>query len=191
MPNTYLKPFNQVDSFNELNFNCPLSGQTVYRGCVVRFAASGINLQNNNNIVNWTPAGNLAYGSYMPFYGAPTGGTFIPARSGETLYAVGVTVYDQLTYDEYQTYLPYNNYRAEQIRAVITGQSMPIIQQGIVLYSGVDNPSAASAWSGVQVSDTVAGGIKIVGPAVTPRIGKCLGPVDANGYVPVLFNFMS
>src|SRR6478736_2471011 len=188
MPNTYLKPFAQIDSFDELNFNCPLSGASVYRGAVVRFAGSGINLQDANANVNLTPAGNIAYGSYMSFFGAPTGGLLKATTSGETLYAIGVTVYDQLTYDEYQTYLLYNQYRADQIRAVITGQSMPLIQEGIVLYSGIEGTPAGG--SGVQVADAIDGGIKVVGPAVTPTLGKFLGPKDANGFALVQFNLL-
>lgn len=176
MPN--LKPLQNVDSYNYLNMNTPLSGASVPKGTFVRFVGSGINLQDNAAFSNITPVGNGAYGSFMPFLGAPTGGLLAPAVSGEELLSVGVTQYDQLTYDEYQTYLLYNGVRAAQLNCIITGQAMPVIQAGFVYISGINGTPAAG--SGAQLD--VAGGTRVVGPAVTPVVGKFLGPKDANGF---------
>jgi hypothetical protein len=97
------------------------------------------------------------------------------AASGDN--HLGITLYDVKEVDENGEKLIFNPRKAAELQAVVSGQAVPVMTKGIVLYNGVAGTPAAggaaySAANGV-ISATVGGAV----------IGKFLGAKDADGNV--------
>jgi hypothetical protein len=63
---------------------------------------------------------------------------------------------------------------------VITGQAVPVLTRGVVLYSGI--VGTPSFGSGAAISDLGDGSLKVVASNAANRVGKFLGPKNAAGH---------
>ena len=132
-----------------------------------------------------------------------------PTASGVA--PLGITLWDMAERDENGEKLLYHPRKAAEMQAVISGQTMPVLTKGIVLYKGnltlntavgagvsvynstsgdgelsIDNPSAAR--TAIYASQSGAGELSTtstwIGGAVAPaKVGTALGKVDSQNYV--------
>jgi hypothetical protein len=98
------------------------------------------------------------------------------AESGDT--PLGMTLWTVAETDENGLPLKFNPQRAAEMQVVLSGQPIPILTDGVVIYSGSSGnwPSAGGAAYLTQNGE--------VGPtgATVSQVGKALGPKDANGW---------
>jgi len=146
--------------------------------------------KNTDDPVNKTGIGNpgATYTNTVSFrYGASA--QVEPCASGAQ--PLGITLWDVAEVDENGEKLIYNPRKAAEMQAVVSGQAVPVLVKGIVLYSG--NLTSGGA-------DTVSAGAKIyadmlrqgdlsdsategTGGATQVQVGKALGSVDEDGFI--------
>jgi hypothetical protein len=86
--------------------------------------------------------------------------------------------------DENGEKLLYHPRKAAEMQAVISGQTMPVLTKGIVLYKGQLTDVAVGAGVSVYNSSTGIGELSIDNPSsAETKVGKTLGASDAQGYV--------
>ncbi|NJO59158.1 MAG: hypothetical protein HC836_12725 [Richelia sp. RM2_1_2] len=118
--------------------------------------------------------------------------------------AFGMTLYKVLEENQFGYPLRYDPVRLQEAQAVVSGQAVPILRKGTVLYNfgtvtgvGAVNPGPGS---GLIPSTTVNGGLAVVhglnqtlsgGSVVriTNLVGECLGKKDADGYALINLDF--
>lgn len=104
----------------------------------------------------------------------------IVAGSGDN--ALGMLLMDVKETDENGEKLIFNPRKAAEMGVVVSGQSVPVLSRGIILYSGAvlaaESFSAGDKLYGAASGEitSVAGGTKVV-------IGKALGDKDTNNFV--------
>ena len=105
-----------------------------------------------------------------------------PAASGDTAAPLGLTLWDMAERDENGEKLLYHPRKAAEMQAVISGQTMPVLTKGVVLYKGQLTDVAVSA--GVSVYNSVSGkGELSIDSLGATKVGKTLGAKDDQGYV--------
>jgi len=105
---------------------------------------------------------------------APTKTTEVP---------LGITLWDMAERDENGEKLLYHPRKAAEMQAVISGQTMPVLTKGIVLYKGNLTLNTVGAGVSVYNSSTGIGELSIDKPGAQTKIGKTLGASDDQGYV--------
>jgi hypothetical protein len=97
---------------------------------------------------------------------------------------LGITLWDMAERDENGEKLLYHPRKAAEMQAVISGQTMPVLTKGIVLYKGQLTDVAVGAGVSVYNSSTGIGELSIDNPSsAETKVGKTLGASDAQGYV--------
>ena len=100
--------------------------------------------------------------------------------------ALGMMLYDVKETDENGEQLKFNPRKAAEMEVALSGQAVPILTRGIVLYSGsqliTDNPDPGVALYSNNVGEltTTSGGGNV--------IGRSMGEADSNGHVLVRIN---
>lgn len=93
----------------------------------------------------------------------------------------GLTLYDTRETDENGELLVYKPNKQVEMQAVLSGQAVPILTRGIVMYSGIvgnQSPTGGTlAYIGAGGALSTAG----VGTAIS-SVGKWLGPADSMGW---------
>jgi hypothetical protein len=87
--------------------------------------------------------------------------------------------------------LIYNPRKAAEMQAVVSGQAVPVLTKGIVLYSGnLTSGGADSVGAGVPIyADALRNGeisssaTESTGSASQTKIGTTLGAVDQDGFI--------
>jgi alkylation response protein AidB-like acyl-CoA dehydrogenase len=103
-----------------------------------------------------------------------------PTASGVA--PLGITLWDMAERDENGEKLLYHPRKAAEMQAVISGQTMPVLTKGVVLYKGQLTDVAVSA--GVNVYNSVSGkGELSIDSLGATKVGKTLGAKDDQGYV--------
>jgi hypothetical protein len=107
---------------------------------------------------------------------APTKTTEVP---------LGITLWDMAERDENGEKLLYHPRKAAEMQAVISGQTMPVLTKGIVLYKGnLTLNTAVGAGVSVYNSTSGDGELSIDNPSsAQTKIGKTLGAKDDQDYV--------
>jgi hypothetical protein len=90
---------------------------------------------------------------------------------------VGMLLRDCREVDENGEQLKFHPSKADAIGAVISGQAVPILKRGMVLYSGIQGTVAA----GTSLYTWTDGTLSTTG-AATHFVGKALGPKDTLGF---------
>ena len=90
---------------------------------------------------------------------------------------LGITLYDVKETDENGEKLVFNPRKAAELQAVVSGQAVPVMTRGVVLYNGVGGTPAAGG-----AAYAAANGV-ITATAGGSTIGKFLGAKDADGNV--------
>lgn len=105
----------------------------------------------------------------------PTDSTEVP---------LGITLWDMAERDENGEKLLYHPRKAAEMQAVISGQTMPILTKGVVLYKGQLTDVAVGAGVDIFNSSTGIGELSIDNPNnAETKVGKTLGARDDQGYV--------
>lgn len=138
--------------------------------------------------VSWNPSDSDGYDGSTNL--SPFGGISIPryvskakvklATSGSENVVAGILLYDVRTNDALGRPLIFDAQRYNELQVVYSGQTVPMCKRGMVVISGFAGTPAPG--SGIGVHNSTAGGWKVLGPAVTPSLGKFLSSTGADGY---------
>jgi len=100
------------------------------------------------------------------------------AGSGDSA-PLGILLYDVREYDENGELLIFHPRKAAEMQAVLSGQAVPILRRGLILYSGaLGQPGVGS---GVYIGGN--GVLSATGQPNATKIGTFLGTGDSHGYV--------
>jgi hypothetical protein len=146
--------------------------------------------KNTDDPVNKTGIGNpgATYSNTVSFrYGAAA--TVEPCASGSQ--PLGLTIWDVAEVDENGEKLVYHPRKAAEMQAVISGQAIPVLTKGIVLYSGnLTSGGADSVTAGAKVyadmlrqGDLSSAATESTGGVSQIQVGKALGAVDEDGFI--------
>ena len=105
--------------------------------------------------------------------------------------ALGMLLYDVKETDENGEKLIYNPRKAAEMQAVVSGQAVPVLTKGIVLYSGnLTSGGANSVTAGAKIyadalyeGELSASATESTGSAAQIQVGTALGSVDDNGFI--------
>ena len=158
-------------------------GAKINKGVLVSVVGDG--WQNTDDPVNKTGIGNpgASYTNTTSFrYGATA--QVEPFKSGEQ--PIGITLWDVAEVDENGEKLLYHPRKAAEMQAVVSGQAVPVLTKGIVLYSGLMSAAPPSAGDPIY-ADIVQGGQLHKDAnndsAAAPRVGTALGSIDDHGFM--------
>ena len=162
-------------------------GAKMSKGILVSVKGNG--WKNSDDPVGKTGIGNpgASYNNTVSFrYG--TTAPVEPFKSGEQ--PLGVTLNDVAEVDENGEKLIYNPRKAAEMQAVVSGQAVPVLTKGIVLYSGnltSGGANAVTAGSAIYADNTNGGELSTSatsdGSVAQPQVGTALGSVDADGFI--------
>jgi len=168
-----LRPYNDHSEHEVINL-FTVTGD-LPRGTFVTAADAGVNLSDASTIGQLSPFGNTVSAVISVPWNA------VAAPSGTAKAAViGATLKDFRTFDENGERLVLHPRKAAEMDVVITGQAVPVLTRGIVLYSGIAGTPGYG--SGAAVSDAGDGGVKVVAYNASTCVGKFLGPKNAYGH---------
>jgi hypothetical protein len=108
-----------------------------------------------------------------------------PFKKGEE--PLGITLWDVAEVDENGEKLLYHPRKAAEMQAVISGQAVPVLTKGIVLYSGKLTSDGSIVAGDPIYADNAQGGQlhkdATNDSAAAPRVGTALGSIDDNGFM--------
>jgi hypothetical protein len=172
-----------VASYSDLKAD----GGKINKGVLVSVKGNG--WKNSDDPVGKTGIGNpgASFSNTVSFrYG--TTATVEPFKSGEA--PLGITLWDVAEVDENGEKLIYNPRKAAEMQAVVSGQAVPVLTKGIVLYSGnLTSGGANSVTAGSTIyADNANGGSLSTsatsdGSVAQTKVGTALGSVDADGFI--------
>ncbi len=103
---------------------------------------------------------------------------------------LGLTLWDMAERDENGEKLLYHPRKAAEMQAVISGQTMPVLTKGVVLYKGKLTTENSDITPGTAIYASQSGWGELstesssLGGAVVPaKVGTALGSVDSQDYV--------
>lgn len=170
---TLIKPFRSYDEHDVVNLFA-FDG-TTNKGVLVKVSAGWSNTDANGGI---TPVANphaATYNGTVSQYHVLTP-RVAEAASGDA--ALGLVLNDVRLTDDNGEYLIYKPARAAELSAVASGQAVPVLTKGLVLYK-------AAAVSAGDKAFAIGGGL-ISGAADVPagatQVGKFLGATDSDGF---------
>jgi hypothetical protein len=166
-----LKPFRDYDEHEVINLFGYSGTYPTLKGTFVKVA------------VGWTNESDIRFmGSIGASYPHAVNERFgVPAwvtacSSGDA--PLGVMLYDAREVDENGELLKFKPSKADAKRCIISGQAVPVLKRGMILYSGVyGSPVAGTTlytWNNGELSTSGAS---------THAVGKALGPKDSKGWV--------
>ena len=169
-----LKAFRQYSEHDVVNL-FSLTGNSISlpfnKGTLV--SVNGDGWKNDNDLVMAGDPGAAYTNTVSQRYGVPA--TLTVAATGDNI--LGITLYDVKETDENGEKLIFNPRKAAELQAVVSGQAVPVMTRGVVLYNGVVGTPAAggAAYAAANGIISATSGGKVV--------GKFLGVKDADGNV--------
>jgi len=154
-------------------------GAKMSKGILVSVKGNG--WKNSDDPVGKTGIGNpgASYDNTVSFrYGATA--AVEPYKAGEE--PIGITLFDIAEVDENGEKLIYNPRKAAEMQAVVSGQAVPILTKGIILYSGLMSADAPAAGDPVYAHKTQGGQLSKSLQTNAPQVGVALGALDADGF---------
>lgn len=103
-----------------------------------------------------------------------------PYKAGEE--PLGITLWDVAEVDENGEKLVYNPRKAAEMQAVVSGQAVPVLTKGIILYSGLMSADAPAAGDPVYAHKTQGGQLNKAVQTDAPKVGIALGDIDEDGF---------
>jgi hypothetical protein len=191
-----LKPFRSYDEHDVVNLfalnfntvNLDVDGAKIEKGVLVTIAGNG--WKNTDEALDshglggaaTTVAPGKSFANTVSLrYG--TSARVAPTAAGEV--PLGITLWDMAERDENGEKLLYHPRKAAEMQAVISGQTMPVLTKGVVLYKGDLTKNRAVA-AGVDVFNSTSGDgeLSLDNPSsAQTKIGKTLGAKDDQDYV--------
>lgn len=167
-----IKPFRQYNEQEVINLFKFSGTLPVTKGTFVKIQSG---FKGDVVPVDMLGAVGVAYGNTVSQrWGVPQ--TVQTAVSGD-LSVLGMMLYDTREVDENNEFLLYHPYKAAEIQTVLSGQAVPILPRGIVMYSGILGSPADGA--SVYIA---AGGVPSATGLAAEKIGKVLGQKDHQGW---------
>jgi hypothetical protein len=172
-----LRPFRQYSENDVVNLFAFSGDSTlVTKGLAVKVVGDGWTNEADSSPVETLGSVGASYTNVVSQrYGAKA--KVAVAASGDAI--LGITLMDVRELDENGEKLVFNPRKAAEMGVVISGQAVPILTKGLVLYSGAANVLAGSV---AYVSGAVG---ELAGAATLPtnatKVGKWLSKNDANG----------
>ena len=108
------------------------------------------------------------------------------ATSGSDAKVVGVMLYNVREYDDLGRKLILENQRYNELQVVISGQTCPMLRQGMVTVKGFDG--VAGPGSGIGVSNAGAGNWKVLAAGAAGSLGQFLSTTGNNGQAIAFIN---
>ena len=191
-----LKPFRSYDEHDVVNLfalnfntvNLDVDGAKIERGVLVTVADNGwkntdeaLDSHGLGGATTTTAPGKSFANTVSLRYG--TTARVAPTAAGEV--PLGITLWDMAERDENGEKLLYHPRKAAEMQAVISGQTMPVLTKGVVLYKGDLTKNRAVA-AGIDVFNSTSGDgeLTIDNPnSAQTKIGKTLGAKDDQDYV--------
>ena len=191
-----LKPFRSYDEHDVVNLfalnfntvNLDADGAKIEKGVLVTVADNGwkntdeaLDSHGLGGATTTTAPGKSFANTVSLRYG--TTARVAPTAAGEV--PLGITLWDMAERDENGEKLLYHPRKAAEMQAVISGQTMPVLTKGIVLYKG-DLTKNRKVDPGVDVFNSTSGDgeLTIDNPnSAQTKIGKTLGAKDDQDYV--------
>ena len=168
-----LRPLQQYSEHDVINFFAYSGDSTLVRkGTAVKVQGAGFKADSTNPVEMLGNPGASYTNTVSQRYGAVP--KVAAAVSGDKV--IGFTLLDIRETDENGEKLVYNPRKAAEMNVVISGQAVPVLTRGVVLYSGL---AAGSAGDNVYLHATVAGDLSTTNTGGT-KVGKLLGDLDAN-----------
>jgi hypothetical protein len=169
-----LRPLRQYNENDVVNlFAYSGDSALVLAGKAVKIVGSGFMASSSNPIEDIGSVGASYTNVASSRYGAVP--KVAPANSGSAV--LGLTLMGIRETDENGEKLVFNPRKAAEMGVVISGQAVPVLTRGIVLYSGL----VGAAGDSVYVHSTDAGDLSTSAAGGT-KVGKLLGTVDSNGF---------
>lgn len=180
MPN--IKPFRDVDPHDVLNLFKFESG-TANKGTFVKIVSGFDNEDVNGNVAY---ANDITASTYQNTVSMRyTVKPYVTAcASGDT--PIGMLLYDVREVDENGERLWYHPRKAAEMQCVISGQAVPILTKGMVLYSGISGVGNGAVTAGQSIYTNAFGELCNSG-STTARVGFTLGPKDTKGWTLIKF----
>jgi predicted RecA/RadA family phage recombinase len=175
-----LRPLKQYDERDVINLYAFSGTLPVNKGTVVKIQGDG--WKNTDELARLGAVG-ASYGNTVSErYGVAA--KVASAGSGDAV--LGILLHDVKETDENGEKLVFNPRKAAEMCVAISGQAVPVLTKGIVLYSGsvlaADDPAAGAAVysnNAGELTTTNGGGTKV---------GIALGKKDANNHVLIKIN---
>lgn len=165
-----IKPFRDYDEHEVVNLFGYSGVLPVTAGTFVKVAV-GWNTEAELRFMG--PGGASYPNTVSERYGVPA---YVTATtSGDA--ANGMILWDVRETDENGLPLKWNPSKASALHAVVSGQAVPYLKRGMVLYSGIQGAVSA----GTALYTYTNGELGTTGSA-TSLVGKALGPKDSKGY---------
>lgn len=149
-----LRPFRDYDEHDVINlfaYSGAVADAGVVKGLVVKLEAGwNPSTSTNSTPVDWADSvGSVVGGTVSYRYAVP--GKISTAASGEA--ALGLTLLDVREVDENGEKLVFNPRKAAEMGAVVSGQALPVLTRGIVLYSGTAATAGHVAYVGATAGE--------------------------------------
>ncbi len=171
-----LKPFRDYSEHFVLNMFGYSGTVPVNRGTFVKIIGSGFVNTNPDVTETFGSVGSAYQNAVSLRYGVPAKVT--AAVSGDT--PIGLLLWDVKETDENGENLKFNPRKAAELQIALSGQAVPILTKGVVLYSGVSGTSITAGSTAYMAGDSTVVNSAAFGGAT---IGKFLGTKDTNGCV--------
>ncbi len=182
-----LRPFRDYDEHDVINL-FTLDGATLpaNKGTVVQVPTGGVGWKNSDSSDTLQGIGMLggAGADYANTVSQRYGVTAKVQVCGSGQRPLGMTLLDMRETDENGEKLLYNPRKAAEMGVVISGQAVPVLTRGIVLYSGATLTTADPApgdWVYAAANGELSNVVQAHSSPV--RVGTVLGKKDDNNHV--------
>tara|TARA_Y100001938_G_C8099582_1_gene440578 strand:+ start:729 stop:1268 length:540 start_codon:yes stop_codon:yes gene_type:complete len=176
---TTLLPFRDYDEHDVLNLFSFSGTLPLTKGHCVHISGSGF--QNTSEMAYLGDVGNNFANTVSERYGVPA---HVALSTNSDHVPLGITLYDVKETDENGEKLIFNPRKAAEMEVALSGQAVPVLTKGIVLYSGAQLGSAAAGTALYHHTD----GELTTNTALGTKVGIALGGPDTNGHVLVRIN---
>ena len=198
-----LKPFRSYDEHDVVNLftlednsvNLAVDDAKIKKGVLVAVAGDGwkntdeaLDSHGIGGATSTTSPGKSFANTVSLRYG--TTAKVNPCPSGSSNAPLGITLWDMAERDENGEKLLYHPRKAAEMQAVISGQTMPVLTKGVVLYKGKLTTENSDIAPGTAIYASQSGNGELsttstwAGGAVAPaKVGTALGKVDGQDYV--------
>lgn len=170
---TLIKPFRSYDEHDVVNLFA-FDG-TTNKGTLVKVSTGWSNTDANGGITQVANPHAATYNGTVSQYHVLTP-RVAEAASGEA--PLGLVLNDVRLTDDNGEYLIYKPARAAELSAVASGQAVPVLTRGLVLYKAA-GVSAGHVAYGVD-NGLILGAASL--PAGAKEVGKFLGATDSDGF---------
>ena len=177
---TTLRPFRDYDEHDVINLYTFSGALPVTKGHMVTITRGWLNTAEQN--VRLGDVGAAYANTVSERYGVDA---HVGLCSASTT-PLGMMLYDTKETDENGEKLIFNPRKAVEMEVCVSGQAVPVLTRGILLYSGTQLASETPAAGTALYSD--ANGELSTGTAAGGQVGTALGAKDSNNHVLVRLN---